>query len=214
MLSRYNTILFDCDGVILNSNKIKATAFFDIAIRYGNEVAQKFHEFNTNNGGVSREKKFSYLLADILKRDEFQDELIVLLDDFQNMLKLSLFSAEITPGLHELRKRYISKKFTVVSGGNESELKELFGHLKINSIFDGGIFGSPSSKEEIIECLKNTNQLIDPVLFIGDSRYDFEVSQEYNLDFIFLSSWTEMPNWQLFTSNNQIDVYPRILDLL
>ena len=36
---KYSTIVFDCDGVILNSNKIKTDAFFNATIKYGQEKA-------------------------------------------------------------------------------------------------------------------------------------------------------------------------------
>jgi len=34
-LKQYKTLIFDCDGVILNSNKIKTQAFYDVAKIYG-----------------------------------------------------------------------------------------------------------------------------------------------------------------------------------
>ena len=35
----YKTIVFDCDGVILNSNKLKTDAFRIVAKNYGDEEA-------------------------------------------------------------------------------------------------------------------------------------------------------------------------------
>ena len=33
-LLQYQTLIFDCDGVVLNSNKIKTQAFYDVAKVY------------------------------------------------------------------------------------------------------------------------------------------------------------------------------------
>ena len=58
-LTSYKTIIFDCDGVILNSNKVKTQAFYDLAFF-------KITKLCVNNGGISRHKKISYLLSTIL----------------------------------------------------------------------------------------------------------------------------------------------------
>ncbi|MDP2247466.1 MAG: HAD family hydrolase, partial [Nitrosomonadales bacterium] len=34
-ISQYKTIVFDCDGVILDSNQLKTQAYFDTAIDFG-----------------------------------------------------------------------------------------------------------------------------------------------------------------------------------
>ena len=39
-ISQYATLIFDCDGVILDSNKIKTTAFYNTALPYGEDAAE------------------------------------------------------------------------------------------------------------------------------------------------------------------------------
>ena len=50
------TSFFDCDGVILNSNKVKTNAFYKIALEYGDESAKKLVNYHIKNGGISRYK--------------------------------------------------------------------------------------------------------------------------------------------------------------
>jgi beta-phosphoglucomutase-like phosphatase (HAD superfamily) len=38
-------LIFDCDGVILTSNKIKSQAFYDVAKIYGHEPAQALKDY-------------------------------------------------------------------------------------------------------------------------------------------------------------------------
>ena len=53
-LSSYKTIIFDCDGVILNSNKIKTEAFYNVTATYGIEAANELVSYHKLNGGISR----------------------------------------------------------------------------------------------------------------------------------------------------------------
>ena len=62
-LSSYKTIIFDCDGVILNSNKVKTQAFFDLAKPWGIQAQNMLTDHHVNNGGISRHKKIAHLLS-------------------------------------------------------------------------------------------------------------------------------------------------------
>ena len=61
-LSKYQTLIFDCDGVLLNSNKIKTEAFYEVTKPYGDEAAQTLKNYHILNGGVSRYQKFDFFL--------------------------------------------------------------------------------------------------------------------------------------------------------
>ncbi|MFH7588150.1 HAD family hydrolase, partial [Oceanimonas smirnovii] len=58
----YVTLVFDCDGVVLNSNKVKTEAFYKAALPYGEAAAQAMVDYHVAHGGVSRYKKFAYFL--------------------------------------------------------------------------------------------------------------------------------------------------------
>ena len=61
-ITDYKTIVFDCDGVVLDSNKIKTQAFFNSAISYGEIKAQELVNYHIERGGVSRYKKFEWFI--------------------------------------------------------------------------------------------------------------------------------------------------------
>ena len=64
----YKTIIFDCDGVILNSNKIKTESFYKVAKKFGEKEAIKLVKFHLSNGGISRYEKFKFFL-EIIKEN-------------------------------------------------------------------------------------------------------------------------------------------------
>ena len=57
ILNKYETIIFDCDGVILNSNIIKTEGFFEFALSLGKKNAEKLVNYHIKNGGISRYEK-------------------------------------------------------------------------------------------------------------------------------------------------------------
>ena len=67
-LSNYKNLIFDCDGIILNSNKIKTQAFYDVVSIYGNKAANELKNYHIKNGGISRYKKFHYFSENIAKK--------------------------------------------------------------------------------------------------------------------------------------------------
>ena len=101
----------------------------------------------------------------------------------------------------------------VASGGDEKELNHLFKEKKINHFFDLGIYGSPTSKHEIIE-LQQKKLNFSPALFLGDSLYDIQTAQKYNLDFIFVSGWTDLSDWKKICADGEIMTIERINDLI
>ena len=64
-LKLYKNLIFDCDGIIFNSNKIKTEAFKEVVSHYGNEAAKELVKFHVMNGGISRYKKFNYFFETI-----------------------------------------------------------------------------------------------------------------------------------------------------
>jgi phosphoglycolate phosphatase-like HAD superfamily hydrolase len=49
---------------------------------------------------------------------------------------------------------------------------------------------------------------------VGDAKYDFEAATRAGLDFIFISDWTEVPNWQTYCAENNITALHNISQLL
>ena len=75
------------------------------------------------------------------------------------------------------------------------ELRKVFYKRSLLDLFDGGIYGSPATKDQILRDLKKKNLLNLPSLFIGDSRYDHEAAKDAGLDFIFVKEFSEWDNW-------------------
>ncbi|MGJ5627860.1 HAD family hydrolase [Nostoc sp. CALU 1950] len=212
-LPSYKTLVFDCDGVILNSNKLKTEAFYQVALPYGEDAAQALVNFHVQNGGISRYRKFEYFLQTIIGEYSQPETLNELLLAYASTVRVGLLTCSLAPRLLELRNYLPNTRWLIVSGGDQSELRQVFTTQGIAHLFDGGIFGSPDTKEQILLREKERINLITPALFLGDSQYDYLAASQTGLDFIFISGWTEMKGWLEFCSRFNLP-YIESIDML
>lgn len=215
-IKRYKTLVFDCDGVVLNSNQLKIQAYFDVAVKFGanEKQAQALVDHHVLLGGVSRYPKFEYFLREILKQPVTDTAMQALLGDFGAEVKRRLTDCEMAPGLMDLRQATPDTTWMIISGGDQVELQEIFMQRGIDHIFNTGIFGSPYNKDEILARELTSGNIKHPALFLGDSRYDHIASTRAGLDFVFLSAWTDFEGWQDYCASNNITVLKRLSDLI
>jgi len=102
----------------------------------------------------------------------------------------------------------------IVSGGAQDELRWVFREKGIDEMFEGGIFGSPDSKEEILAREIDQGNIVGPTLFVGDSKYDYLAANKYDIDFVFVKQWTEFSGWYEFCDAHNIVVCERLNDML
>lgn len=213
-LSRYHAVVFDCDGVIMNSNRLKTLAFYDVARPYGEEKARELVAYHIRNGGVSRNIKFEFFIRDVLGREVTKTFLSQFLEAYGREVKEGLLNCEIADGLRILRKATPHARWMVVSGGNQSELRHVLAMRQIDQLFDAGIYGSPANKEIILSRAIDEGILSHPALYVGDSRYDHEVATSSGLDFIFVSGWTDFDEWESYCQLHKIPSIKEVADLL
>ena len=214
-IQEYKSIVFDCDGVVLDSNVVKTEAYFRTAKNLGatDSEAQALVDYHVRLGGISRYHKFDYYLREILHQAATEDKVQALLDEFARELEVGLMECDIAEGLITLRNATKQANWMILSGGDQQEIRTLFANRNLTRFFDGGLFGSPDNKDTVLTREKSNGNLQFPALFIGDSKYDHEAATLAGLDFVFLSDWTEVSDWQSFCADNNIFVLNNIKQL-
>ncbi|RBW48216.1 HAD family hydrolase [Marinobacter sp. F3R11] len=206
--SEYRTLVFDCDGVVLDSNRLKTDAFFKAALPYGEDLARELVNYHRNNGGISRYRKFDYFLSHLVPegtRGPSRDELLA---DYAKQVFEGLLSCDLVPGLSQLKESMPDCRWLIVSGSDQEELRDVFEKRQLLPFFEGGIFGSPDSKDQILAREISCGNILKPALFLGDSRYDHEAARNADLDFVFISQWTEFRQWPDYCRLNNITTHP------
>jgi phosphoglycolate phosphatase-like HAD superfamily hydrolase len=213
-LADYAAIIFDCDGVVLNSNRLKSEAFYRAALPYGEGPARALLAYHQANGGISRYKKFAYFFEELLSIPIEKDQVEAALASYARYVQEGLKNCEVAQGLVALREALPRSQWCICSGGDQAELRSVFVERGLSKLFDAGIYGSPDSKSLIIARLLEEGTIQRPALFLGDARYDHEVSRDAELDFVFISAWSEFADWPGYCEERALNVFPSIGALL
>ena len=213
-LQGFATWVFDCDGVLLDSNAIKTQAFHEVAVRYGSQAADSLVAYHVAHGGVSRYRKFEYLLGDVLGLAVAPGQVEELASAYGERVSERLMRCAVAPGLQLLREQLPDASWMVVSGGAEAELRGVFARRGLDSLFDAGIHGSPATKDEILASRLADGTLRRPALFLGDSRYDHEAAMTAGLEFIFVHGWTEFAQWRQYCEEHAVPAVGALHELL
>lgn len=215
-LRHYRTLVLDCDGVVLDSNQLKTQAYYDTAISFGAnpQQAEAIMEYHVRLGGISRYPKFKYFLEQILQQPATDASMQFLLQRFANEIHKGLLHCAMAPGLQQLRASTSHARWMLLSGGDQAELRALFAERGIADLFDAGIFGSPDNKDQVLGRELANGNIVQPALYLGDSRYDHEAAKRAGLDFIFLKGWTEFSDWPAYCAANNIAVADNLQALL
>lgn len=207
------TFIFDCDGVVLDSNHLKTEAFRKATLPYGTPAAEAMVAHHVANGGVSRYLKFLYFSENILESKIDEVAMERLLSTYAEAVREGLSSCEVTPGLADLRARFPDSRWCIVSGGDQAELRDVFAARGLDVLFDAGIFGSPERKEVILNRLIAEGVVPERAVFIGDSKYDHIAAKTCGVPMVFVAQWSEFRDWQTYTKAHNIPVIERVADL-
>ena len=183
--------IFDCDGVITDTNDLKTVAFEKTAKKHlPDQFIPSLLDFHLKNGGKSRWEKFGYIKEKFSLNDLNIDELC---QDFSEFVESSMYEKDLIPSV----KKYINKLneiqedcVYVASAGELNQVKKLikFHDLKIP---EENIYGSPSRKNEIVKNIKKHHKNENFILY-GDSKHDAECASEINAKFIFIFGYTNV----------------------
>ena len=206
----YDTLLFDFDGTLADTNHIKTEIFFYIAnCLFGKASAQEFVDYHKKNGGVTRQKKISWLLRSNIDNQEMSDSKLQaiyanLLRQFADLFAEKSIDCALVERLDELRESTSNISWGVLTGGNADEVKNILKQFDSLSFFDLGVWGNPNTKDENLEILKSQGLLGERVLYIGDSKLDYEFSRRNGLDFALVTAMSEDPSLEDLMLCNEI----------
>jgi HAD superfamily hydrolase (TIGR01549 family) len=182
---KYRAIIFDFDGVLVESADIKTKAYAELYKAYGPEVVEKVVQYDQRNGGISRYEKFQYYHRELLRKELGQEEEIDLRSRFAELVEKAVRQSPWVPGVDRFLERYYKQiHFYVASGTPQDELDRIISDRRIGYYFKA-VYGSPRKKEEIIGAILFESGIkSDEMVMIGDSITDYEGAMRAGIDFI------------------------------
>ena len=166
-------MVFDCDGVILESMDIKAKAFYRIGKEVSEEAADALVVYHNMHGGVSRFKKFEWLYATYKGRAITDEEKEALNDTFKKIAMEEIARCALVPGVQNVLDLWKGRvPMYVASGAPEEELRMIIQNRGLAKYFVG-VYGSPTVKTQLLRIIVQ-HAGVHPcnAIMIGDARTD------------------------------------------
>lgn len=188
---RYKAIIFDFDGVILDSVRIKTQAFADMYRPYGDEVMRKVVTHHLDNGGVSRIVKFQFYHSEFLRTQLSFKQVNELANQFSDLVFKKVLQADFVPGALEFLNEIQGKcPAFVATGTPEEEINRIVFQRNLGEYFRE-VHGSPATKQIICrDIMKRYGWKNEQVLFVGDSMTDYEAAIEVAINFVGVKNQT------------------------
>lgn len=180
-----STLLWDFDGVIIDSMTVRDDAFRHALEGYPDKQIADLIDYHRANGGLSRFHKFRYFFEELRGEQVTEDSISGLASKFSDycMARLTSPSCLIQETIRFIRSIHEIIPCHIVSGSAEKELREICVSLKIRNCF-GQVRGSPTPKNQLVTDLITDMELIrEETGLIGDSRNDYEAAATNGLQF-------------------------------
>ena len=211
-MMKYKHLIFDFDGVLVESNEIRFDGFRSLFKNYPQDQVERLVLYAKINGGLSRYEKIKYFFKQIRNEPIRDDNVQLLAKQYSELVKQKVIDAEPVKGSLEFLSNHKNNyDFAVVSGSDQEELRDVCKDREIDHFFLE-ILGSPASKESNIALLlTKMGWGRKSCLFIGDSINDFDAARANRIDFIGrnsnLTDWSLMGNLTVVDDLSELEGY-------
>ncbi len=177
------SIIFDFDGVILDSVDVKGESFFELFENKGKKIQEISRAYHYKNLGISRKIKINYILKNYLK-SEFNNRNLYL-KNFKSIVISKVMKSNYIYGIKKfLKENHNNYNFFISSATPTKELIEIVEYKKISKYFIE-IMGTPKKKIEHIKYLISKYKLKKKeIIFIGDTKNDYLSASKSQIKFI------------------------------
>lgn len=179
------TILWDFDGVILDSMKVRDWGFEEIFNNYERPLVDKLLDYHRENGGLSRYVKIRYFFEELLGTSITEQGVLEYAQKFSFLMKQELTNPKnlILDSVNFIKENHKKYNFHIVSGSDQEELRFICNELNLKKYFIS-IHGSPTQKYTLVQNLIiNNNYKKEETCLIGDSVNDLDAANFNAIEF-------------------------------
>ncbi len=184
--SRFKSVLWDFDGVLMDSMPVRDKGFERVLSDYPEEQVGQLMRYHRKNGGLSRYVKFRYFFEEI-RGERIDDERVQkFAEQFSEVMMQYLVDKKllIADSIDFVKTYYRTVPMHIVSGSDGNELNEICRQLDIARYFVS-IHGSPTPKTKLVnDLITNYAYLRSETVLIGDSINDAQAAQANSIGFL------------------------------
>lgn len=172
-------IVFDCDGVILESVPVKTRAFGRLTELYGAEARDRMLMYHKVHGGVNRNRKFEWFFREVLGREITPEELADWSGRFRDIAFEEVCRCELVPGIQEVLDAWKGRlPMYVCSGAPQEELDAVLRGRGLDGYF-AGIYGAPPAKAALLRhIVREADVEPEETVMVGDASTDQRAAED------------------------------------
>jgi phosphoglycolate phosphatase-like HAD superfamily hydrolase len=177
-------VIFDFDGVIVESAQLKTEAFRKLFSPWPEKV-DEIVAYHLKHMGISRYVKFRYFYENMLGKPYTAEIEIDLDRKFSDIVLEEVKKASFVDGaLPFFEKHFADTMLFIASGTPQRELDEIVMYKGIKKYFRE-VCGTPTTKQNIIlEILKKYTLRKSDAIFVGDAESDKKAAENAGISFI------------------------------
>jgi phosphoglycolate phosphatase-like HAD superfamily hydrolase len=177
-------IVFDFDGVILESANIKTEAFLELYADYPEKLAA-IRQYHVSQAGISRYVKFEHIQRNIIGLPYTEADKKRASAEFERLTRERIFNCPQVPGAEALLRGLGGRLLRIVGSGTpQPELELIVATRKMGDWFEE-LWGTPRMKADILrDVMARHNLTPREVLMVGDGMSDYEAARETGTRFL------------------------------
>lgn len=189
-------IVFDFDGVILESGNIKTEAFLELFGEYP-QFQAAILQYHLDNLGVSRYDKFEWIYRELLHRPLAAAEREWLGGRFSEIVLDKILACPFVPGALDALKLFQGLYPLFVASGTPQEELDMIVQRRGLATYFTGVWGTPRKKAEIIRSvLKHYEWRPEQVLMVGDGTSDYQAAVATGVAFVARDTPEQAERWR------------------
>lgn len=195
-MTAYKWHVFDCDGVLIDTNGVKSRAFYEAALPYGEEAARELVAYHQRAGSIGRDARWRYFFSEILHTRPSTTEFDACMKLCSDLVREGTNAAALLPGIRAYLEAIGPERCAVVSGIEQGELEGILRSHDLARYFSA-VWGGPRTKPVLLRDLLWVGDLALPALYYGDTEDDMLSARNAGFDFVWVNGVSE---WQGLTT--------------
>jgi phosphoglycolate phosphatase-like HAD superfamily hydrolase len=187
-------VIFDFDGVLVESNRAKDDAFLALFKRY-EPYSSRMYAYHLSERTLPRAEKLRHCVEEIIGRRGDEHLLQEMVQMFSRLVVERVVASEDVPGSREMLEELRGKLPLYISSATpQRELLEILRARGIDGYFKK-IFGNPPTAKVVAirQVLEDNHISSSEAVFIGDAPSDYEAAMVCRVQFLGRRSDHEFP---------------------